>query len=131
MPESVYFQSFYYDNLIPQIFQEIISHSEGNPHKDLTFAYESPRVRDENGKEVSTDLRILLIGGMRIAAGKENDIKELEERVGKLLYEDSDLRSSVLKVNSSKNELDTNKSRNAYFNEIDTLYRSIFKKANP
>jgi hypothetical protein len=68
---------------------------------------------------------------MRIAAGKENDIKELEERVGKLLYEDSDLRSSVLKVNSSKNELDTNKSRNAYFNEIDTLYRSIFKKANP
>jgi hypothetical protein len=26
MPESAYFQSFYYDNLIPQIFLEIISH---------------------------------------------------------------------------------------------------------
>jgi hypothetical protein len=128
MPEPVYFQSFYYDNLIPQIFQEIISRSEGNPPKGITFDYINPRLRDENGKEVSKELRIVLIGGMRIAAGKEKDMKELEEQIRKLSYEDSDLRSSVLRVNSLKNELDTNKTRNTYFNEIDNLYKTIFQE---
>jgi hypothetical protein len=59
LPQSVYFQSFYYDNLVPQIFQEIISHSEGNPPKPLIFNYEYIRPRNEEGEEVSTQLRIL------------------------------------------------------------------------
>jgi hypothetical protein len=128
MPQSVDFQSFYYDNLIPQIFQEIISRSEGNPPKDLTFDHMNPHVRDENGQEVFAVLSILLIGGMRIAGGKDNDIKALEERIRKLLYEDSDLRSLVLKVNSSKNELDINGTNDTYFNEIDSLYKDIIQE---
>jgi hypothetical protein len=65
---------------------------------------------------------------MRIAAGKENDMKELQERIRKLLYDDSNLRSLVLECNRSKNGLDTNETKNVYFNEIDTLYRNTFQE---
>ncbi|MGC1929674.1 MAG: hypothetical protein WA667_11915 [Candidatus Nitrosopolaris sp.] len=128
MPESTYFQSFYYDNLVPQIYFEIISRSEGNPRKGVNFSYEYPRLRDENGKEIPIELGILLIGFMKVAAGKVNDMKELEARLRKLLYEDPDLQSSVLKVNSLKDELDMNKTSNTYFNEIDALHKSIFQE---
>ena len=128
MPESTYFQSFYYDNLVPQIYFEIISRSEGNPRKGVNFSYEYPRLSDENGKEIPIELGILLIGFMKVAAGKVNDMKELEARLRKLLYEDPDLQSSVLKVNSLKDELDMNKTSNTYFNEIDALHESIFQE---
>jgi hypothetical protein len=126
MPESTYFQSFYYDNLTPQIYQEIISHYEGNLRKDISVSFPVLRLRDDGGKEASIQLRTVLIGGMTVAGGKDNDMKELGERIRKLLYEDPDLQSSVLKVNSLKNELD--KARNTYFNEINTLYKSIFQE---
>ena len=53
MPESAYFQSFYYDNLIPQIYQEIILHYEGNPRKGINFSFPVLRLRDDGGKEAS------------------------------------------------------------------------------
>jgi hypothetical protein len=127
MSKSTYFQSFYYDNLVPQIYFEIISHSEGNP-RSVNFSYQVPRLRDEDGNEVLVELGIVLIGSMRIAAGKVNDMKELEKRICRLLYEDYDLQSLVLKLNSLKEELDTNREKNTYLIEIDTIHKSIFQE---
>jgi hypothetical protein len=71
----------------------------------------------------------LLINGMKVAAGKESDMKELKERTRKLLYKDSDLQSLVSVLNGLKNEYDTYKTRNTYFSEIDTLHKSIFQES--
>ena len=128
MPKSMYFQSCYYDNLVPLIYLEIISHSQDNPPKGVNVSYQFPRLRDESGKEYILTLMILLISGMEVAVGKENDMKELEERINKLLYKDSELQSLVLKLNSLKNDLDANKTKNTYFNAIDTLHKSIFQE---
>jgi hypothetical protein len=114
--------------LVPLIYIEIISYSEDNP-PGVNVGYEFPRLPDENGKEYVITLMTLLIDGMKVAAGKENDMKELKERISNLLYKDSDLQSLVLKLNSLKNEFDTDKTRNAYFSEIDTLHKSIFQEA--
>ncbi len=127
MPKSAS-QSFYYDNLVSLIYLEIFSHSEDNPPTSVNVGYEFPRILDENGKEYSITLSTLSIGGMKVAVGKENDMKELEELIRKLLYQDADLRSLVLKLDSLKNQLELDKTKNTYFNEIDTLYKSIFQE---
>lgn len=65
MPESTYFQSFYYDNLIPQIYQEITSHYEGDLKKGINVSFPVLRLRDDGGKEASVQLRTVLIGQLQ------------------------------------------------------------------
>jgi hypothetical protein len=120
--------SFYEDNILVEIFNEITNHIlNNNPHRPIKINYAFPKLVNAKGENEDSELYLLSIGdeGQEIAAVKKEDVEELMARIIKLIS-DSDLQALVLKIHKLINDLKINKNRNDYFTKIDILYESIF-----
>ncbi len=117
--------SCYYDDVVPEIVDEIKMRLDGKMEArlELDFKFEP------TGSATTGDLtmRILSFGknGKKLCQVRESEYDEIKCRIERLL-DDIQLKKKISKVFDLKNDLETNENRTKFINMIDDLWDKIY-----
>ena len=129
MSRDEVFQSCYYDDLITEIFYKIKIRKQNKRPRQLYpgFSWINNEA-DEQGVSVYE----LSFGqnGKKLVRIREEDKDEIKSCIEKLLS-NSDLNKMVSDYITLKDELDKNKNRSDFFQNIDNLYKKIYSDGEP